>query len=155
MSNVLDFQAAAREKFNEEFKQRASKREGYEGSDSAMIWEWEAMLKELGWTVVLDDRSLPEFYTYFNYSDKILRSHNPKAQHTRKSLQYGLTQMFGGALGCELVWWEELVEEQYKYEREDGSFYYAMGLKTRDMELGEPLPVNTKPGVNDGHCIPV
>ena len=123
---------------------------GFEGD----IFAWTDLLREKhGWLVEMGDRLMPEFTTFVNFDKRMLAHNNPKAYHTRQTLQNISDMIDGGAEGRWLFWWEEVRDEAHKFVR-DGAEYegsdlfgtvgYTMELSVRQMADDEEIPLAGK-----------
>ncbi|MND37653.1 hypothetical protein D3C80_283440 [compost metagenome] len=116
------------------------------------IFAWlEVLENEHSWLTNTGFNFLPEFNTYVNFDGKILGHNNPKAYHTRETLQKISDMIGAGTTGCWLFWWEEVRDEAHKFVRDTeeyagsdlfGTVGYTMELFSRKMADNEEITLN-------------
>ncbi len=147
MSIVSQFPTAAernKRSFEEWQKDYIERRraEGTLGDYSSDIFDWQEMLEGMGWnfTMFAKNNQLAEGNMYADFDQKIILLHMHKAKMTHTALNEMIQDMFAGQTGRKLYYWQDILTE--RYEREDGTFYYAMEFKERVLEHDEMLPTS-------------
>lgn len=118
-------------------RQRAA---GTLGDYSTDIFNWQEMIEGMGWnfTMFAKNNQLAEGNMYADFDQKIILLHMHKAKMTHTALNEMIQDMFAGQTGRKLYYWQDILTE--RYEREDGTFYYALEFKERVLEPGEEPP---------------
>jgi hypothetical protein len=147
-NNIVNFQDAAKQKWEEDFKQRWIAKGA--GDYTAGIWDWEALLKDEGWQVDIYNNKIVEFSTLVDFDNKILLNRNPKAYHAHHAMKAALDMKFNGGTGRWLFYWQEVHDEAHRHIRDgdeykDSEYYmtewYSMELYSRELNPEEEFPV--------------
>ena len=146
MGQVVDLVALQNDKWEADFKARWAGR----SANTDEIWAIQEWLEGLGWSVTLYDKQLPEFHTFVDYTNKVLRNNNVKAYHARLALRAVAANVMVNERGRVLFYWEEIRDEAHRNVRDQeewkgtelyGTVWYDRELHSREMEDDEEPPV--------------
>lgn len=146
-SKQIDLAALTKTKWEEDLRKN-------QRTFTADIWEWEEWLKLEGWTVDLGDKTLPEFHTYADFTNKVLRNNNVKAFHAHYALKAVIGNIFAGETGRILFHWEEIQDEAHRHVRDGeewkgdelyGTVWYSREMFQRELADGEEPPAAEYP----------
>jgi hypothetical protein len=150
-AQIINLEDVAKAKWEEDFKKRWRSSGNYTGN----IWDWEEWLKSEGWDVTLYDKVLPEFHTYVDFDNKVLRNNNVKAYHAHYALKAIVERIFAGTTGRVLFYWEEVHDEAHRHVRDgdewkdDPDYYmsvwYSREMYFRELNADEQPPVAEYP----------
>jgi len=149
-AQIINLEDVAKAKWEEDFKKRWRSSGNYTGN----IWDWEEWLKSEGWDVKLHDKTLPEFHTYVDFDNKVLRNNNVKAYHAHYALKAIVGNIYAKETGRVLFYWEEVHDEAHRHVRDGeeyegsadyGTVWYSREMYSRVLTEGELPPVAEHP----------
>lgn len=145
-AQIIDLATFANQKWEEDFKKRWRASGEYSGN----IWDWEEWLKQEGWTVDMYNKTLPEFHTYADFTNKVLRNNNVKAYHAHYALKAVIANIYAEETGRFLFYWEEVHDDAHKNIRDQeewkgdelyGTVWYSREMYSRELTEGEEPPI--------------
>ena len=154
MTNIIDFNAAVKSKWEEDFKKRWTATGA--GDYTSDIWTWEKLLIQEGWNIDLYNGKITEFSTLADFDNKILLNNIPKAYHAYHGMKAALDMKFSGASGRHLFYWQEVHDEAHRHIRDgdeykDSEYYmtewYSMELYARELKEDEEFPEIEEPTI--------
>lgn len=126
MSNVVDFGAHVKNKFNEDFKKRW-KAKGSAGTHTDGIWAMQEELENAGWKVDLHNDEIGNFHTYVDIDKKLILNCNIKAYHADLAMQEVCRLLEEMETGRFVLHWQEVHDDEHRRVREGAGYEDLVG----------------------------